>query len=77
MHIKTIHKEHLVVLIVVQDLVRIDAAVFDSMVFMFCVVGMKTSIHASKIGVLVDMTLNGQHDTQKGTCLRKNISHSV
>jgi len=49
----TTHKGHLVVFITVQNLVRIDTAVsIICKFFILCDLGMKTHIHALKIGGL-------------------------
>ena len=51
--VETTHEGHLVVLITVQNLVGFDAVVFKNMhVFRFCEFGLKTPIHAPKLGVL-------------------------
>ena len=62
--------------IVVQNLVEIDALV--SITWIFCPFGLKTPIHAHKIGVLgVFHPQNGkqcQRNPQKGTSLRESAS---
>ena len=49
------HEEHLVLLIVVQNLVGIGALVSIMHHFTFCPFGLKMPIHAHKIGVLRDL----------------------
>jgi len=53
---ETTHDDHLMVSIIVQNLVEIDAVVSNMKLLIFCPFGLKTPIHAPKMGVSGDFT---------------------
>ena len=74
---ETTHDDHLMVSIIVQNLVEIDAVVSNMKLSIFCPFGLKTPIHAPKMGVSGDFTPkmgNNVNETPKGTFLRESAS---